>query len=69
MGGVCVDVDDLGRGEGGISDQAGEEDDGSATQKCRQIDPIEGFKPVHVLNSVLPTVGSHGVEGINTNGR
>ena len=69
MRGVGVDVHHVRRGEIGVSDQPGEEENGPTAQKCGQIDPIQGFKPVHFLDPVLAAVGAHGVEGVNANGR
>ena len=46
-----------------------EEQNGPATQKSRDIDPVQSLKPVHISHSVLAALGTHGVEGIDAKGR
>ena len=52
-----------------VARQAGKKQYGSTAQKCRDIDPIQGLKPVHISHSVLAALGTHGVEGIDAKGR
>jgi hypothetical protein len=52
-----------------VARQPREDQNGPATQKSRDIDPIQSLKPVHISHSVLAALGTHGVEGIDAKGR
>ena len=51
-----------------VSRQPGEEQNGPTAEKCRDIDPIQGLKPVHISHSVPAALGTHGMEGIDAEG-
>ena len=69
MRGMGMDVHQVSAGECGVAHEARKEENGPQTQESRQIDPIEGFKPVHILYAVLASVRTHRPEGVDTDGR
>ncbi len=51
-----------------VARQPREEQNGPAAKKSRDIDPIQGLKPVHIGHAMLAAFGTHGVEGIDAKG-
>jgi hypothetical protein len=69
MGRMGMNVHEVSAGECGVAHKARKEENGPQTQESGQIDPIQGFKPVHILNAVLASVRTHRPEGVNADGR
>ena len=56
-------------GERGVPYKARKKENGPQTEEGSQINPIQGFKPVHILHAVLASVRTHRPEGVNADGR
>ena len=69
MRGVLGDIGKALACEGLVAGQAREEQNGASANKGRDVDPVHGLEPVHVLYPVAPALMAHGAQGIGTEGR